>query len=438
MRWWRRGLAVGGMLVALWPGLGHGQTSTSFTFHAGATSVTNGAVLPASNFSTIVVQVEGTFVGTVQFEKKTKNATGYVAVQCTNATDRTQIATSTEVPGYWECPGGAYSFRVPVTARTSGTIVVTGMGTTAVAGRGSGGGSAQGLDANFDLQPKIDGATTAKPFEVGNGIQALEGIGDPTLGAFWRPKPLGDTPWYIWPNFEGCAKDVENSYSNIFCINPDAFSTGSGTFTMMTGEQFVASNLGIEFNESDTNPACAAGNYNIYADTSETKLKKCQNGTVSDLDATGSATIGLVRKTADESVTSSTVMQSDDQLVVALDANSYYAIRAVITYDSPAAGDFKFQFTVPSGATGRKFALYSAVNATSCASTAQNSWGDAIGDAVTGIGAPAAGAPCDVVIDGYVITSGTSGNLTLQWAQDTSDATATTVKAGSFIQWHKS
>lgn len=54
----------------------------------------------------------------------------------------------------------------------------------------------------------------------------------------------------------------------------------------LTG-QLVTDNLGIEFDESDTNPTCASGNYNVYADTSEGKLKKCTNGTVSDLDTTG-------------------------------------------------------------------------------------------------------------------------------------------------------
>ncbi len=49
-------------------------------------------------------------------------------------------------------------------------------------------------------------------------------------------------------------------------------------------------NLGIDFTESDTNPGCSAGVYNIYADLSETKLKKCQNGTVSDLAGTAGAT----------------------------------------------------------------------------------------------------------------------------------------------------
>jgi hypothetical protein len=47
----------------------------------------------------------------------------------------------------------------------------------------------------------------------------------------------------------------------------------------------TTSNLGVEFTESDTNPTCAAGNYNIFADASETKLKKCVNGVVSDIGA---------------------------------------------------------------------------------------------------------------------------------------------------------
>lgn len=53
-----------------------------------------------------------------------------------------------------------------------------------------------------------------------------------------------------------------------------------------SGQQ-LASNLGLEFAESDTNPTCAAGNFTIYADLSENKLKKCVNGSASDLDTTG-------------------------------------------------------------------------------------------------------------------------------------------------------
>jgi len=54
----------------------------------------------------------------------------------------------------------------------------------------------------------------------------------------------------------------------------------------LTG-QLIASNLGVYFTASDTNPACTAGLYGIYADLSETKLKQCQNGVASDVGSGG-------------------------------------------------------------------------------------------------------------------------------------------------------
>jgi hypothetical protein len=63
--------------------------------------------------------------------------------------------------------------------------------------------------------------------------------------------------------------------------------TANGGVTAATGQTITASNFGLEFSESDTNPTCAAGNYTIYADTSEAKLKKCTNGVATDLDTTG-------------------------------------------------------------------------------------------------------------------------------------------------------
>lgn len=83
----------------------------------------------------------------------------------------------------------------------------------------------------------------------------------------------------------------------------------------MTG-QLVTDNLGVEFEESDTNPTCAAGNFNIYADASENKLKKCQNGTATDLDTTGSG--GGVKRyafaskpTCDSSITDVMIVYTD-------------------------------------------------------------------------------------------------------------------------------
>lgn len=70
---------------------------------------------------------------------------------------------------------------------------------------------------------------------------------------------------------------------------PDTITASN--YLLLTGGtltgQLITDNLGVEFDESDTNPTCAAGNYNIFADLSENKLKKCTNGTVSDLDTAG-------------------------------------------------------------------------------------------------------------------------------------------------------
>lgn len=84
--------------------------------------------------------------------------------------------------------------------------------------------TAQGLDANFDIEPEIDNATNANPFIVGNGTQKLELFGDATMGGTIRPSPLGDSIWRIWTNFNGCIRDEEGA-ANMLCYNPDAATT---------------------------------------------------------------------------------------------------------------------------------------------------------------------------------------------------------------------
>jgi len=58
-------------------------------------------------------------------------------------------------------------------------------------------------------------------------------------------------------------------------VSSDCVGVG---LTCATGTNLAVDNLGIQFEESDTNPACAAGDYRIFADLSETTLKVCNNG----------------------------------------------------------------------------------------------------------------------------------------------------------------
>lgn len=149
------------------------QSALPWVFHAGATAVADGSEMPVEYFSTVGVQLEGTFAGTVQFQKKTRDASAWVVVQCTNITDRS-ADTDVTVPGYWECPGGAYRFRARVTEYTSGTIIVTGHGTTAVAGS-RGGGGVTGWPNILSSAASTSEATGESVAIRGKGAQATNG-----------------------------------------------------------------------------------------------------------------------------------------------------------------------------------------------------------------------------------------------------------------------
>lgn len=84
-------------------------------------------------------------------------------------------------------------------------------------------------------------------------------------------------------NLDGTGTDVQTVLEELEDQIDGKLSLSGGTLT----GQLITDNLGIEFTESDTNPTCAAGNYNIYADTSEGKLKKCQDGVATDIDTFG-------------------------------------------------------------------------------------------------------------------------------------------------------
>jgi len=76
---------------------------------------------------------------------------------------------------------------------------------------------------------------------------------------------------------------------NLAASNGTACPTQTITteWTIGAGKVLTFSNFGASFGESDTNPPCAAGDFRIYADASENRLKKCQNGTPTDLDTGG-------------------------------------------------------------------------------------------------------------------------------------------------------
>lgn len=99
----------------------------------------------------------------------------------------------------------------------------TGAAWTAVAGASTPSATVT-LDTAYDGGRVVDSATLAAPVEIGNGTQAIEIGGDATLGGFIRPKPLGDSVWRIWTNYNGCIRDEEGA-AYMLCYDPDATTT---------------------------------------------------------------------------------------------------------------------------------------------------------------------------------------------------------------------
>ena len=139
-----------------------------------------------------------------------------------------------------------------------------------------------------------------------------------------------------------------------------------------------------------------------------------------------------VRKGSDESVTSSTAFQNDDALILPLVAGRSYRIELNLAETANTAGDIKLDWTTSGTITllGQRFCQGPAIGITSPTDTTmRSSRATALNTSVTYGGA----ATASYIRETFEVSCTVSGNLTLRWAQDTSNAGATTVIAGSWV-----
>jgi hypothetical protein len=139
-------------------------------------------------------------------------------------------------------------------------------------------------------------------------------------------------------------------------------------------------------------------------------------------------TIKSVRKSSDQTVTSSTTLVNDSQLKFAVAANETYIFEAwLYTYAADGTPDIKVTFTGPSGSTVLWSSSQVIFNA---------------GGATTLTVVSPGGTSADLFVDanlraiqlyGSVLNGATAGDLQFQFAQNTSSANGTSVKAGSYI-----
>lgn len=154
--------------------------------------------------------------------------------------------------------------------------------------------------------------------------------------------------------------------------------------------------------------------------------------TAANLNAAFTAVTPLfVRKTSNETVNNSAVLQNDDALVLAVSASSTYLLSLRLIVNSGTTPDFKFTFTVPAGTTG-SIQIFEGSTPSTAAAVLQGPFSLTATSATSGIAADQI-----ILVQGVVVVSTTAGNLQLQWAQNTANASNTIVGSNSYMMLTK-
>ena len=139
-----------------------------------------------------------------------------------------------------------------------------------------------------------------------------------------------------------------------------------------------------------------------------------------------------VIKTTNQTVTSSTILVPDNELIVPLLGNSQYWLEVFLIYDAIQAADLKLGWFYPTGATIDWSHGGLRGGATSAVDQISRTYLDETG--FPWIGGPSATSGTNAIVIGEgIITTASSGNLQLRFCQNTSNATGTVLLANSLI-----
>jgi len=139
-----------------------------------------------------------------------------------------------------------------------------------------------------------------------------------------------------------------------------------------------------------------------------------------------------VRKTADQTKNSNTTLAADTALQFPMLANTKYAFRGRVHYGTPGGADIKFRHTGPASPSFVHIKRHSlAPGATAFGNIAIDTAYSSADIVITEV----SGTEGYFEFDGVVHNGANAGTFAIQWAQNTSDAGGTTVRAGSFIEY---
>ena len=177
----------------------------------------------------------------------------------------------------------------------------------------------------------------------------------------------------------------------------------------------------------------------LYYETDTAKTKQVQGGAWVEISKSYTfatlSDIKVVRKTADESVNNSNVLQSDDHLLFAIAANEIWEVELIVVLTSPSVNsDFKYGWAYPAGCTAY-WGVHTYGTGTPgnwCpVGTASNP--QPILAIATSEAAGSLNGTQGFRIRAIFVNGATPGNINFQWAQNTATIENTTIKANSCL-----
>ena len=240
----------------------------------------------------------------------------------------------------------------------------------------------------------------------------------------------------------------ENVSISILDSNFDLFDLGVGATVGASSARPASAFNGRLFYATDSNKlyvneGTSASTVASWSDPVADGLSAITNLSISGTLTAGNgftATAGkgyktYVRKSASESIASSTTLQNDDHITFALAASAVYQLSAFLSVSGSTGGDFQTAWTITGPASGGSHSWRHCLGPiTSTSSVEGNSgvnraiaWTSAQGYGVDG------SRNSSIVETGLLdTTAGGSGTITLQWAQNTSNAASTVMSTSSY------
>lgn len=146
--------------------------------------------------------------------------------------------------------------------------------------------------------------------------------------------------------------------------------------------------------------------------------------------------VRVIKKAANESVTSSTTFQDDADFTVTLDAGKTYKIETYLSVSGATAGDIKITWVL-TGGVAQLSARHCKGPSVGTADVTATTMRDSVHNLTTlTIAYGTDNTTNSSIFEDFLVettTANASGTLTMQWAQNASSATATTISGSSYM-----